>query len=406
MKISSFYRNVPLLAFSQAMMMSSMSLILTASALVGYALADDKSLSTFPVAVIFIAVMLTSIPAAMLIQRIGRKPSFMLATFFGMTGAIVATIAIMQSSFWLFVCSSVFIGIFNGFGNYIRFAAADSVDKDDKGRAISFVMAGGVIAAIIGPNLANLTRDSIEGMPFAGSYMSIIVIYILALISLSFIKLPKFHESSEQEPTNNARPLSEIVKQPKFIVALICSMLGYGVMSFVMTATPLSMSHHAHTFSDTSFVIQWHVLGMFAPSFFTGSLIKRFGVSRIMFIGTILGFACVATNLLGHSLSHYWIALTLLGVSWNFLFIGGTTLLTETYRPEERSKTQAMNDFSVFTMVAISSLSAGSLQHQFGWQTVNYGVIPLLLIILLSVIWLMFKDRNQFNVAEEVKNNS
>ena len=238
MKSTSFYRNVPLLAMSQAMMMSSMSLILTTSALVGYALADDKSLSTFPVAVIFIAVMFTSIPAAMILKRIGRKPGFMLATLFGMTGGVVATIAILQSSFWLFVLASIFIGIFNGFGNYFRFAAADSVDQEHKSRAISYVMIGGVVAAIVGPNLANLTRDSIEGMPFAGSFMSIIVIYILAFITLSFLKLPTQEDTFVGEHSNKIRPLVDIAKQPKFIVALICSMLGYGVMSFVMTATP------------------------------------------------------------------------------------------------------------------------------------------------------------------------
>ncbi len=399
MKISSFYRNVPLLAFSQAMMMSSMSLILTASALVGYALADDKSLSTIPVAVIFIAVMFTSIPAAMLMKRIGRKPAFMLSTLFGVTGGVVATVAILQSSFWLFVVSSIFIGIFNGFGNYFRFAAADSVDQAHKSRAISYVMIGGVVAAVVGPNLANLTRESISGMPFAGSFMSVIVIYILAFVALSFLKLPSQEDTFEGGQKNQVRPLIDIAKQPKFIVALVCSMLGYGVMSFVMTATPLAMNHHAHSFSDTSFVIQWHVLGMFAPSFFTGSLIKRFGVDKIMFIGGLMGLACVAINLLGHSVSHYWFALTLLGISWNFLFIGGTTLLTETYHPEERSKTQAMNDFSIFTMVTIASLSAGSLQHHFGWQIVNIGVIPLLVIILISIIWLMMKEQKQAAVS-------
>ncbi len=403
MKVSSFYRNVPLLAFSQAMMMSSMSLILTASALVGYALAEDKSLSTFPVAVIFIAIMFTSIPAAMLMQRIGRKQGFMLATLFGVTGGVVATVAILESSFWLFVGSSIFIGIFNGFGNYFRFAAADAVDTEHKSRAISYVMIGGVVAAIVGSNLAKLTRDSIEGMPFAGSFISIIVIYILALLALSFLKLPSQHNSSSSEQANVARPLLVIAKQPKFIVAVICSMLGYGVMSFVMTATPLAMNHHAHTFSDTTFVIQWHVLGMFAPSFFTGSLINRFGVSKIMLIGTIMGMACVVINLLGHTVSHYWLALTLLGVGWNFLFIGGTTLLTETYHPEEQSKTQAMNDFSVFTMVTIASLSAGTLQHHFGWQMVNYGVVPLLFIILASIIWLMFKERENCSVLNTSK---
>ena len=328
-------------------------------------------------------------------QRIGRKRGFMLAALFGITGGIVATVAIMVSSFWMFVASSVFIGIFNGFGNYFRFAAADSVGTEHKSRAISYVMVGGVVAAIVGPNLANITRDSIAGVQFAGSYMSIIVIYLLALVSLSFLKLPSQRDLTDSEDIRKPRSLRVIARQPKLIVAIMSSMLGYGVMSFVMTATPLAMNHYDHTFSDTSFVIQWHVLGMFAPSFFTGSLVNRFGVSRVMFVGVMLGFACVAVNLLGHSVGHYWLALTLLGVGWNFLFIGGTMLLTETYRPEERSKTQAMNDFSVFSTVAVASLTAGSLHHNLGWQMVNYGVIPLLVIILISILWLMKKERNQ-----------
>ena len=371
-------------------MLSSMSLILTVSALVGYELAADKSLATLPIAVIFIAVMFTSIPAAMLMERIGRKRGFMLATGFGMGGGFVAALAIMQQNFWLFTLSGILVGMFNGFGNYFRFAAADAVATEYKSRAISYVLVGGVVAAFIGPNLANLTRNSIADASFAGSYISVIVLYALMLLVLSFLKLPAIQSSKvtseEHSDEGCARPLKVIVAQPKFIIALTCAVLGYAVMSFVMTATPLSMQHHDHTFPDTSFVIQWHVLGMFAPSFVTGSLITRFGVKRIMFAGGVFGLICVFINLSGTSVTHYWLALTLLGISWNFLFVGGTTLLTETYRPEERAKTQALNDFIIFTTVAIASLTAGTLQHQLGWQSVNVGVIPLLVIILGIII--------------------
>jgi len=399
-KMNSFWRNVPLLATSQSLMMSSMSLILTAAALVGFSLAPDKSLATLPVAVIFIAVMLTSIPAALLMDRIGRKNGFMLATFFGMGGGAVATYGIIQADFWLFTAGGVLVGMFNGFGNYFRFAAADAVDTEHKSRAISFVMLGGVVAAIVGPNLANLTQDSIPDAPFAGSYMSIIVIYALALLALTFLKLPTAPKTSDQVTAGQGRSLVTIASQPKFIVALICAMLGYGVMSFVMTATPLAMNHHAHSFSDTSFVIQWHVLGMFAPSFVTGHLIHRFGVLKIMFVGGVMGLMCVAINLLGSSVPHYWAALTLLGISWNFLFIGSTTLLTETYAQQERGKTQAMNDFVIFTTVTISSLTAGTLQHHFGWQVINVGVVPFLIFILLCILWLGNKLRRDERFTE------
>lgn len=380
-------------------MLSSMSLILTVSALVGYELAVDKSLATLPIAVIFIAGMFTSIPAAMLMERIGRKRGYMLATLFGMGGGLVAALAIMQHNFWLFTLSGVLVGMFNGFGNYFRFSAADAVDVEHKSKAISFVLLGGVVAAFIGPNLAILTRNTIDGSSFAGSYMSVTILYALMLPILSFLKLPAFSVSVNESNVHSnkipARPLGVIASQPKFIIALVCAVLGYAVMSFVMTATPLAMQHYAHTFSDTSFVIQWHVLGMFAPSFVTGYLITRFGTQKIMFVGGLLGLVCVAINLSGTSVTHYWLALTLLGVSWNFLFVGGTTLLTETYRPEERAKTQAMNDFILFTTVALASLTAGTLQHKLGWQPVNVGVIPLLAIVLGIIMIFSRKIRNQ-----------
>lgn len=374
-------------------MMSSMSLIITTVALVGAILATDKSLATLPLASLFFAVMLTSIPAAMLMKRIGRKAGFMFATLFGVTGGALATFAIMENNFWLFVASTGFVGIFNGFGNYFRFAAADSVEKDKKSRAISYVLLGGVVAAVVGPNLANFTHESIATFAFAGSYASIIVIYLLILITLGFLKLPNTVTTIQQEATLEIRPLSVIASQPKFIIGVICGMIGYGVMSFVMTATPLAMHHDAHNFGDTAFVIQWHTLGMFAPSFFTGHLIRRFGIYNILLAGVLFGIACVAINLYGNSVTHYWLALTLLGVSWNFLFVGATTLITETYHAAERSKTQALNDFLIFSTAGFSSLSAGVLQDKFGWQMVNVGVVPLLVVVLVCIIWGKLKYR-------------
>lgn len=384
--MSSFSRNVPILAFCQAMSMSGASLMVATAALVGLELADDKSLSTLPLAVQFMAVMLASIPAALLMKKIGRKASFLLASLFGFSGAIVSTWSIMQHEFWGFVFGAALIGVFNSFSNYYRFSAADAVDLDHKSRAISFVLAGGVIAAIIGPNLANYTRTSLQGYVFAGSYASLIILYILSVIALSFLKLPEAeeHDTSSQPQ----RSLIQIAKQPACIVAIICGMLGYGVMSFIMTATPLAMHHHQHDFSDTSFVIQWHVLAMFAPSFFTGAIIRKTGELKVMFTGALLGIGCVLINLNGASIFHFWTSLVLLGLSWNFLFVGATSLLTQTYERSERFKVQALNDFIIFTVVAIASLSAGFLQYRFGWDAVNIGVLPLLVIVLISILWL------------------
>ena len=385
--MNTFRRNVPLLATCQALMMSATSLIITTAALVGFALAQDKSWATLPLAVQFIATMCTSIPAALLMDRIGRRQGFMLASLFGVSGAVLATLAILKGKFSLFTLGTLQIGIFNGFGNYYRFAAADAVDKELKSRAVSYIMAGGVVAAFVGPNLANLTRGIITNAPFAGSYGALVSLYVISLVAQAFLKLPPKPVVDNATGSGSARPMKVIAAQPMFIVALVCGMLGYGVMALAMTATPLAMHHYAHPFPLTSFVIQWHVLGMFAPSFVTGHLIKRYGVLNIMLVGALLGVACMAVNLAGSSVWHFWTALLLLGISWNFLFIGATTLLTETYRPEERAKTQALNDFAVFTSVALSSLSAGALQSRYGWQTVNIALIPLLVIILTSILW-------------------
>lgn len=388
--MTSLWRNTPLFAISQGLMVSAISLIVTCSALVGQALAADKSFATLPIAVMFISTMLMSMPAAFFMAKIGRKRGFMLATLLGFSGGALSTYAIIHQNFWLFVVGIGLIGAFNGFGNYFRFAAADSVEKNLKSQAISFVLVGGLAAAFIGPNLANLAKDLIANAEFAGSYAATMGLYVLLLLTLSFLKLPGKSQEELEHPIP-ARPLKEIISQPIFIVAVVCAMLGYGVMSLVMTATPLAMHHHALAFADTSFVIQWHLLGMFAPSFFTGGLIKKLGVKTVLWLGVLIGFACVIINLAGHSVWHYWAALVLLGISWNFLFVGGTTLLTDTYQPNERAKTQAVNDFLVFTMVAIASLSAGYLQYQFGWSMVNIGVLPVLVVIGISLLWLSFR---------------
>jgi len=344
----------------------------------------------------FITTMLGSVPASLLLEKIGRRKGFMLATFLGMSASAISTYAIIIHQFWMFVFGIGMIGLFNSFGNYFRFAAADAVTVNYKSRAISYVMLGGVIAAFIGPNLANFAKDWVTDAEFAGSYAVIMVIYILMLLTLSAISLP--HPAANEKldtPHQKARPLKIIAKQPKFIVAIICAMLGYGVMSLVMTATPLAMKHDNHSFSDTSFIIQYHLLGMFIPSFFTGSLISYLGIYRILTAGVLSGFGCVAINLSGHDVYHYWAALVLLGLCWNFLFVGGTTLLTETYYPVERAKTQALNDFIVFSTAALASLSAGYLQHQFGWKMVNLGVIPPLLLVLASLLWIQTKPFEQ-----------
>lgn len=389
--MSQMLKNIWLLAGMQSLMMSGNTLMVTTSALVGFSLATDKSLATLPLAMQFLATMLVTIPASFVMKRHGRRMGFLLGTMLGITGAMLLAVAIYQHSFWLFVLGASLIGMFNGFGVYYRFAAVDAADDDYKSRAISYVMAGGVIAALVGPNLANWTMEW-SRLPFAGSYLALCGIYLLSILALPFLQIP---QPTELEQQAKGRSLRQIIRQPVFIVALLGAMLGYGVMSLVMTATPLAMKHSQISFSDTAMVIQWHVLGMFAPSFFTGHLIRFFGVLRIMLAGVLLYVVTVATNLNGTGLWDYWLALLLLGVGWNFLYVGGTTLLTESYRPEEKAKVQALNDFMIFTTVTLTSVSAGVLQYYFGWQVVNMGVIPILLIILVAIVWLMMQRRKE-----------
>lgn len=377
------------------MMVSAMSLIVSTSALVGYNLATDKSYATAPIAIGLIATMFASIPAALWMQHVGRKTGFMAASMIGFVGAGLLAFSISEHMFWLFIAASALIGIFNAFGNYFRFAAADAVDEAHKSRAISLVLAGGVIAAIVGPNLANQTRFLIPNAEFAASYAILMVFYVASFILLGFLKLPKQADLLHAHESGAARPLGEIIRQPKFIVAVICGMLGYGIMSLVMTATPLAMQVRHLPFSDTAFVIQWHVLGMFVPSFFTGHLINRFGVKSIMFLGAVIGLGCAGINIAGSTTMHFFAGLLLLGISWNFLFVGATALLTETYRPAEQFKTQAINDFIVFTMVAVASLSAGVINHMFGWLMINYSAIPLYLIALISILLLKQSERRK-----------
>ena len=378
--------SVYMLAACQALMMSGSSLLITASALVCYTLTDDKSLVTLPLSLQFLALMLTSIPASMLMGKIGRKAAFMIGSCFGILGSAISVYAIFNHQFWLFAAGSFFIGMFNGFATYFRFAAVEVVSEVNRPKAISYVMVGGVIAAFIGPNLANFGRSMFTETQFAGGFIYVTGLYILIFIVMSFIKLPP---PILEKNHSSGRPLLEIVKQPAFLVAVICGMLGYGVMSYLMTATPLAMSHHQHDFSETAFVIQWHVLAMFAPSFFTGSIIQRFGILKVMTTGAILALVCVIINLNGQSVWHFWVALIALGISWNFLFIGASSLLTQTYRKEETSKSQALNDFMVFSMVTAASLSAGMFQHKFGWEMVNYGGMLFIGVILVSIIWLL-----------------
>ena len=383
-------RNVLLLALCQALGMTGISVLMIIVGLVGYSLAIDKSLATLPLALGFVGTMLTTIPASALMRRIGRRAGFSLGAVVGIFSALLSAYAIWQQDFWLYAVAALGIGVKGSFIHFYRFAAADTASEAFRPKAISLVLAGGVVAALAGAPLARATRELFSPNLYVGCYLAIAVLSLLALVVLQFIRIPPL---TAEQRADHGRPLRVIARQPTFIVAVMAAAIGYGVMTLVMTTTPLAMNSYDHGFGETTWVIQWHALAMFVPSFVSGSLIKKFGATQIILTGGFVTIACVIVALLGTSFWYFWLALFLLGLGWNFMFIGGTTLATETYTIVERNKTQALNDFIIFTVVACASLASGALHHWFGWQAVVIGVTPLLALAMAAVSYLHFTRR-------------
>ncbi len=383
-------KNVVVLAFCQALFTSSTAILITLGGLVGHQLADHKSLATLPVSAVVVGTALATIPASLLMRRIGRRLGFQVGIAIGMGGALAACAGIWYGQFWVFSLGCLALGMASAFGHYYRFAASDVAGEAFRARAISLVLAGGVLAGFIGPELAKHTKDLFAPILFLGSYVAVIGLQLASMILLLFVDIPKPSEAVLGEAR---RPMSVIVRQPVFITAVVGAMVGFAVMSLVMTATPLAMVACNHSFNSAATVIQWHVVAMFAPSFITGSLIDRFGVLWIMLIGVVLQVLTVAVAISGIEILHFWSALVLLGIGWNFLFVGGSTLLGECHGAGERAKVQAANDFLVFGAVGTASLSSGQLLHFFGWDAVNYGALPFLAVTGAMIVWLMLKRR-------------
>ncbi len=375
-------KNVIILTLAQALMMTGTIINATTSALAGYELASDKSLATLAVAFQFTATMATTVPASFLMAKLGRRAGFMLGAGAQLVGALATAAAIVSGIFWLFCLCGLLLGMANAFTLYYRFAAADTADEAFRPKAISLVLAGGVAAALIGPEFARWSRDLLLPYTYAGTFVTLAAMGAINLLVLAFLDIPK----PPRTRFAGGRPLAVIAAQPLFLVAVVSAMVAYGTMSLLMTATPLAMAACAWAFEDSAFVIQWHALGMFAPAFFTGHLIKRFGLMPIMRTGAAVLVIGVAVDLSGLTVNHFWIGLTLLGVGWNFMFVGATTLLTETYRPDERAKVQALNDFCVFSASATGAFSAGALQFHIGWEMMNYAVLPLVAVALLALL--------------------
>ncbi len=378
-------KNVVLLALCQALGMSCAALVLSVTALIGSSLAPDRYLITLPLALQFLAMMASAAPASLFMRRFGRRAGFTLGAGLGCVAGLLGAWAIFAGDFALYCVSTILFGAFSAHVQFYRFAAADTASPAFRSRAISLVLAGGLLSAFLGPELAKWSRDLFAPVLFAGCYLSIAGLAALSLIILQFIEILR---PSAAERQDSGRPLRAIARQPSFVVAVLCAMVGYGSMNLVMTTTPLAMIACQHSFDTAAFVIQWHIVGMYAPSFFTGHLIKRFGAVPILGLGTLLMLGCVASNLWGVDVAQFWIALVLLGLGWNFMFVGGTTLLTECYRPEEKAKVQALNEFLVFGTVACTALLSGALFNAFDWEIVNLTVVLPVLLCFCSVLWL------------------
>lgn len=374
---------VTLLSLCQALLVTGNVLLIAVSPLIGVSLAPSASWSTAPVATQWLGLMCATIPASLIMARLGRKRGFVLGNIVGLVGALTAVQALIGEHFGLFLLATWLIGIGIGFGQLYRFAAVEAAPAQLRDRAIGLVMGGGVLAAFAGPWLSRVSRELGE-VPFLGSFMGLAVIYALALVVLMLTRLPP---ASRTHGEGSALPLGKILRQPGFIVAVSAAMVGYGVMNLAMTATPLAMAGAGHHFNHVSMTIQWHVVAMFLPSFFTGHLATRFGAKQVIVAGCLLLVASALVAQWGIGLAGFNVALILLGLGWNFTFLPATGLLTESYRPVDKARTQAANEFLVFGTAAITALLAGPLVSGLGWATLNLLLIPVALVPLIVLVW-------------------
>ncbi len=379
-----------LLTLCQGLFLSNNVTFIAINGLVGLSLAPQAWMATLPVAG-YVAGGALAAPLVARHQRAwGRRRTFQLGLVVAMLASALCAVAAVTHTFWLLVAATLLAGYYNANASLYRFAAMELVAPSMKEKAISWVLAGGILGAFVGPNLASFTRDALP-QPFAGAYLALVGVALLALGVMSRIEFPPFNAPG-QVP-KQGRPLREIARQPKFIIATTACALGYGVMNLLMAATPIAMAQCSHPFSSAALVLEWHVVGMYAPSFFTGSLIKRWGALPVMVTGLALNVVCVLIALSGVDLMHFLAALITLGVGWNFLFIGGTTLATEAYRPEERTTAQAAVDFCVYTTMTFTAFGSGALVTTGGWQAMNLGALLPLALLGGALAWLALRQR-------------
>jgi MFS family permease len=392
-------RNLWLLAIAQGLFLTNNVTFIAINGLVGLSLAPLGWMATLPVMGYVVGGALSTGLVAKAQSLFGRKKSFQLGLFVGLLSAAVCAYAAYSRQFWLLVAATVVAGFYNANAQLYRFAAAELANSAFKEKAVSLVLAGGLIGAILGPNLALWTK-SMFATPFAGAYLALVFVALLSMLVMSFIEFPAHVVKSKADSAKNAgRPLSEIMRQPVFIVSTMAAALGYGVMNLLMAATPIAMQQCGLLFSDVAFVLEWHVIGMFAPGFFTGHLIKRFGVLQIMGVGVVLNLVCILIALSGQDLHQFLIALFLLGLGWNFLFTGSTTLALNTYTPEEKDRAQGAINFFTFVVLALSSFASGALVTTRGWTLLNLGSLLPVVVTGAALVWLAFHRRARHNAG-------
>lgn len=378
-------RNLWLLALCQGLFLTNNVAFIAINGLIGLSLAPYGWMATLPVMGYVVGGALSTPLVARTQTRYGRGVAFQIGLAVAVVSAAFAAWAVLEKNFWGVVAATVVAGYYSANGQLYRFAAAELAAPAFREKAVSLVLAGGLIGAVIGPNLAARSRTLLE-VPFAGAYIVLALLALLGMVLMAGVRFPAPPKANTATPPG--RPLSQILQQPAFMVACLSASLGYGVMNLLMAATPLAMQQCGLPFEDAAFVLEWHVIGMFAPGFFTGSLIKRYGTLQIMGIGVVLNLACIVVALSGQDLHRFAIALFLLGVGWNFLFTGSTTLSLDAYRPEEKDRAQAAINFFVFAVMALTSFASGALVTTQGWSLLNWGSLLPVGLTAVALIWL------------------
>jgi MFS family permease len=388
-------RNVAVLFFCQAVLGAQMPVNIILGGLAGAVLAENRALATLPISVMVLVSMFTALPASHFMGRYGRRAGFLIGATAGAVGAACAARALVVDSFELLLLGAAFTGIYQSTQGFFRFAAADTATPAFKPKAISWVLAGGLLSALIGPEIVRTMGNYFAPVPYAGAYAAVVLVNLVGAAGLGFLDIP----TPPRRPKGAAsgRPLLVILRQPKTVVAMLCAMLAYAMMTLVMTSTPLAMVGHGFTSDHAADVVRWHVLAMFAPSFFTGSLIARWGHVRVIAAGLVLLGICSLIALSGTELDRFYLALVALGLGWNFGFIGGTSLLAATHTLEEQAKVQGFNDFLVLGLVTVASVSSGALLSLFGWETVQLAMAPALLVAAAALVWLTATERRALN---------